>query len=111
MRQRFCRMCSKWHETEEWPLECYPVASKGQSEGLPVPYFISDTTEPLQHPIDGKYYTSKSTFSRITREAGAIEVGNDPARLRPKKKEKVDPKVYRDSIEKAKARYLRGERV
>lgn len=110
-RQRFCKMCRQWHETEEWPLECYPVAAQGQSDALPVPYFISDTTEPLQHPIDGKFYTSKSTFSKITRQAGAIEVGNDPARLRPKPKEKTDPKVYRESIEKAKARYIRGERV
>lgn len=109
--QRLCKQCREWHYVEEWPLSCYPVAAQGQSDSLPIPYFISDTTEPLQHPIDGKFYTSKSTFSKITRQAGAIEVGNDPARLRPREKPKADKKALRDSLEKAKARYIRGERV
>ncbi len=111
MRERFCRTCRGWHGVEAWPFECLPQAPQAQSTAIPVPYFISDTTEPLQHPIDGKFYTSKSTFSKITRQAGAIEVGNDPARLRPREKPKTDRKVLRDSLEKAKARYLRGERV
>ena len=111
MRERFCKQCRGWHNVEAWPLECYQVAAQGQSDSLPIPYFISDTTDPLQHPIDGKFYTSKSTFSKITRDAGAIEVGNDPARLRPPEKPKPDLKGMRDSLEKAKSRYIRGERV
>jgi hypothetical protein len=40
------------------------------------------------------------------------EVGNDPARLRkPKRKPKPDRKAIRDTIEKAEARFRRGERV
>lgn len=87
------------------------VPAQAQSDVLAIPYFISDNIDPIQHPIDGKFYSSKSTFSKITRDAGAIEVGNDPARLRPKQPTKVDPKDYRASIEKAKSRYIRGERV
>lgn len=110
MTERFCRVCRCWHDVEAWPLACFPTASPARSDTFPVPNVISDTTEPLQHPIDGKFYTSKSTISKITRDAGAIEVGNDPARLRPYQKPKTDSKVHRDAVEKAKARWLRGER-
>lgn len=111
MRQRFCKVCREWHETDAWPLECYHVASKGQSDRLPIPYFISDTTEPIQHPIDQKFYTSKSTFEKITRDAGYETVGNDPARLRPAPKPKADRAAIKQSVEKAIARYNNGERV
>lgn len=111
MTQRLCKVCRAWHDVEAWPLECYPAAAQGQSDALPVPYFISDTTDPLQHPIDGKFYTSKSTFSKITRDAGYETVGNDPARLRTPPKPKPDRAAIKQSLEKAIARYDRGERI
>jgi len=111
MRQRFCRQCEGWHETEAWPIECYPVAARAQSDSIPVPYFISDTCEPTLHPIDQRYYTSKSTFEKITRDAGYETVGDDPARLRPPPKPKPDKVAIKNSLEKAIARYDKGERV
>lgn len=111
MRERLCKVCRKWHEVDSWPRDCYGVAPQAQSDTFPVPYFISDTTEPILHPLDQKYYTSKSTFERITREGGYETVGNDPARLRPRPKPKADIKSIRESVKKATARYNRGERV
>lgn len=111
MRQRLCRVCREWHETDAWPLACYPVASQGQSDALPVPYFITDTCEPTQHPIDQKFYTSKSTFEKITRDAGYETVGNDPARLRAAPKPKADRTAIKQSVEKAIARFNNGERA
>lgn len=111
MRQRFCRSCGKWHEPENWPNACFPAAQPAASPTFSVPYFISDTTEPIQHPLDQKFYTSKSTFERITREGGYETVGNDPARLRPPPKPKPDRAAIKQSLEKAIARYNNGERV
>ncbi|QIG75004.1 hypothetical protein EVC14_006 [Rhizobium phage RHph_I3_18] len=110
MTQRFCRQCSKWHDVEEWPVECYRVPA-ARSDTFPVPNFISDHMEPLEHPLTGKFYTSKREFSAITRERGYEEVGNDPARLRPRPKPKADRKAIKDSVQKAMARFNNGERV
>ncbi len=76
-----------------------------------MPNFISDTTEPLEHPLTGKFYTSKREFSRITRERGYEEVGNDPNRLKPAPKPKADKQAIKESVQKAAARYNSGERV
>lgn len=111
MRQRLCRQCGDWHEIEEWPVECYPTRPSAQSDAIPVPNFISDTCEPMQHPLDQRFYSSKSTFERITRECGYETVGNDPARLRPRPKPKADRKAIKESVQKAVARYKAGERV
>ncbi len=111
MRQRFCRVCGDWHETEKWPIECYSMPAKGQSDTFPVPNFICDTMEPLEHPLTGKRYTSKRQFSQITRERGYEEVGNDPARLRQPPKPKADRKAIKESVQRAVARYNNGERV
>jgi len=110
MRQRFCRMCRQWHELDAWPMECFE-APKAQSDSLAIPYFISDTMEPTQHPLDQRHYTSKSTFEKITRDAGYETVGNDPARLRPPPKPKADKAGIKAAVEKASARFRRGERV
>jgi hypothetical protein len=91
-------------------MECVsiPVA---RSEAFPIPNFISDTQEPLEHPLTGKFYTSKREFSRITRERGYEEVGNDPNRLKPRQKPKADKQAIKESVQKAVARYKNGERV
>lgn len=111
MRERFCRVCRGWHDVEAWPFECLPQAPVAQSTAIPVPYFISDVCEPTQHPIDQKFYTSKSTFEKITRDAGYETVGNDPARLRQPVRPKADKAAIKQSVEKAIARYNSGERV
>lgn len=111
MRQRFCRSCRSWHEPDAWPMECMPAVAQSRSDAFPVPYFISDTTEPILHPLDQKYYTSKSTFEKITRDGGYETVGNDPARLRQPVRPKADNGAIKQSIEKAMARFNTGERV
>jgi hypothetical protein len=93
---------------DEWP-HTYS-APVGQSEALPVPMFISDTMEPTEH-VDGKLYTSKSQFRATTKAHGFIEVGNDPARLRPKPRVKTTRAEIKESVQKAAARIRAGERI
>lgn len=71
---------------------------------LPTPMIATDTMEATQHPCDGRFYTSKSRFRAETRAHGCIEVGNDPARLRPKSKTKPDTTSNRAALERALAR-------
>lgn len=86
--------------------------------GLPVarshlafPMVITDDMDPVQSQLDGKFYTSKSQLRSTYKAAGVTEVGNDPARNKPFVKPKPDRKAIRDTIEKAEARFKRGERV
>lgn len=72
---------------------------------------MSDTMDPVQSMLDGKMYTSKSALRATYRAAGCEEVGNDPARLKPRQKAKPDRRKIRDTLEKAEARFNRGERV
>jgi hypothetical protein len=41
------------------------------------PFIISDTQEPLQHPVTGEIFDSKSAFRAVTRAHGLEEVGNE----------------------------------
>lgn len=68
---------------------------------LPRPYIATDTMEPTQHPCTGEYFTSKAKFRAVTKAHGCVEVGNDPARLRPKPKPKPDRNAIRKSLKKA----------
>lgn len=108
MRERLCRQCGCWHSVDEWP-HVYD-APKAQSDALPIPMFISDTMNPTEH-VDGKLYTSKSQFRAVTKAHGFIEVGNDPARLRPKPRAKTTRSEIKDSVQKAAARLRAGERI
>lgn len=78
---------------------------------LATPMVISDTMDAVQHPCTGQFMTSKSAFRAVTKAHGCIEVGNDPARHRPRQKPRPDRKAIRDSLQKARARFNRGERV
>lgn len=40
-------------------------------------HVIGDEMTPAQHPMDGKFYDSKSAFREVTRAHGCYEVGND----------------------------------
>lgn len=71
---------------------------------LPCPIVISDAMDPVQSMLDGKCYTSKSLLRSTYKAAGVTEVGNDPARLRPKPKPVPDRKAIRASLERAKSR-------
>lgn len=97
-------------EWKPFPEVARPAPVNRRSS-LVAPAVIGDTMEPTQHMADGKFYTSKSKFRAATRAHNCVEVGNDPARLRPFKKPKPDKKAIRDTIQRAKARFERGERV
>jgi hypothetical protein len=91
--------------------EFYARQPAPKRSGLAAPMIIGDTMPETQHPCTGEYLTSKSAFRALTKAHGCIEVGNDPARLRPRQRPKADKKAIRDSIAKARARFNRGERV
>lgn len=80
MRQRHCRICSGWHDTEQpWPHNCMahwgnPVA---RSTTIPVPQLIRDQMDPLQHPADGRFYDSKSQMRAVAKAHNLIEVGTE----------------------------------
>lgn len=78
---------------------------------LPCPRIMSDAMEPVQSMLDGKMYDSKSALRATYRAAGCIEVGNDPARFKPRERKKVDRRAVKTTLEKAEARFNRGERV
>ncbi len=76
-------------------------APRGPESHLPRPMVISDTMDLTEH-VDGRFYDSKSRFREVTKAAGCIEVGNDPARFR--KKERIhDREGIRTALKKAKA--------
>ncbi|ESX31949.1 hypothetical protein NKH47_17805 [Mesorhizobium sp. M1060] len=85
--------------------------NKPKRSHLSAPMINSDTMSEVQSMHDGKVYTSKSALRATYRAAGLEEVGNDPARLRPRKRPKIDRNAVKDSVQKAKARFDRGERV
>jgi hypothetical protein len=110
MRQRFCKYCRGWHDLDApWPDNCLPERNMKRAD-LPSPMLIIDTMQPVQSMLDGKMYDSKSALRATYKAAGVVEVGNDPQRYRPKPKPKVDRKQVKDSLERAAARYKRGER-
>lgn len=111
MAERLCRVCDRWHDLDQpWPIKCYRQIESARSD-LPFPQVMSDTMEPVQSMLDGKMYTSKRALRATYRAAGVVEVGNDPARLKPRKKPKADEKAIRDTVDHAFARVQRGERA
>jgi len=86
------------------------VRTEPQRSSLPAPMLISDTMEPVQHPCTGEYFASKRAFRAVTKAHGCVEVGNDPARLKPKPKPQPNRKAIRQSVEKAFAQHASGVR-
>lgn len=84
---------------------------------LPAPMVVTDTMEPVQNMVDGKFYTSKSAMRATYKPSGNaegreyVEIGNDPARFKRWEKPKPDRAAIRETVQKAKARFERGERV
>lgn len=78
---------------------------------MPCPQIMSDIMPPVQSQVDGRIYESKSAIRASYKAAGVIEVGNDPARNKPFERPKTDRKVIKQTVEKAVARFNRGERA
>lgn len=74
------------------------------------PMVIGDGMEPTQSMVDGEYYTSKTALRATYKPSGNakgesfIEVGNDPAALRPKPKPKVDRQAVKAAVGRAFSR-------
>ena len=90
-RQRFCRVCEGWHEPEAWPHNCMPERNMARSD-IPGPMIITDTMDPVQSQLDGKFYDSKAALRSTYKAAGVIEVGNDSSVLEPKPFKRPTPK-------------------
>lgn len=98
----------------DWSKDLAPVRKPDIAPArsdLPCPLVISDVMDPVQSMLDGKYYTSKSALRATYQKAGVVEVGNDPARFKTRTKKKPDPNAIKTTLEKAEARFNRGERV
>lgn len=76
---------------------------------LPAPQVISDYMPPTQSMADGRIYDSKSGISAATRRAGLRELGTD--KLPPRSRPKIDRHQVKETIERATARFERGERA
>jgi len=46
-------------------------------ERMRAPAVHQDSMDATRHPCDGRLYDSKSTFRRVTREHGCVEIGNE----------------------------------
>lgn len=98
-RERFCRVCGGWHDLNEpWPFNCIPEAVHARSD-LPSPMLIADSMTPVQSMLDGQMYDSKSALRRTYKQAGMVEVGNDPSITNPKPRQK--PKADRAAVKAA----------
>jgi hypothetical protein len=113
MTIRYCKTCGDWHDLDKpWPRNCAAPAIMTRSD-LPAPMLIIDTMEPVQSMLDGKMYDSKSELRRTYKHAGVTEVGNDPQRLKStvREKSKPDRRKIKEAVQKAAARFNRGERA
>lgn len=49
-------------------------------------HVVDDTMAPLEHPITGEVFNSKSAFRAVTKAHGCVEVGNDWRNMPPEKR-------------------------
>ena len=92
----------------ETPVKVRPAAKRSD---LPCPRLMSDSMPPVQSQVDGRMYDSKSAIRASYRAHGVEEIGNDPARLKPFVRPKTDRREIKQTVEKAVARFNRGERA
>jgi hypothetical protein len=102
-RERFCKVCHRWHDLDHpWPMECTRI--EPDKSGPYRIHVISDTMSPVQGQHNGKIYDSKATLRASYRAHGLVEVGNDPARFK-RARPQTDRKQIRASLERAKSRF------
>lgn len=66
-------------------------------------YVISDTIDHMKHPGTGEMIDSKARFRQATRASGCVEVGTDPAALRPRPKFEVSTQEVVNDVKRALA--------
>lgn len=104
MSERFCKICRNWHSLDNpWPDECLPRKPRAASD-LPAPMLIVDTMAPVQSMLDGQMYDSKSALRATYKQAGVVEVGNDPQRFKPRQKPKPDRQAIHAAVKRARSR-------
>ena len=82
---------------------------RGDVKGI---HIIRDEMDPTKHMANGRMYTSKAKFRQATRDAGCVEVGNDPAiYARPRAPVEFNPTVRRQQIRESIRRQLHGGRA
>ena len=96
-----------WRPLPPLPMKPRPLAKRSH---LPSPLLSLDTMEPVQSQATGKMHDSKASLRAEYRSLGMVEVGNDPARLRPRERPKPDKNKIRETLQKSEARVKRGER-
>ncbi|HEY5412990.1 MAG TPA: hypothetical protein VIJ94_19925 [Caulobacteraceae bacterium] len=110
LRYRICPDCGELHDVHDWPEN-----HRFWNEVLCAPMVISDTMAPIQSQVDGRIYDSKAAIRAGYRTASSrdgrdyVEVGNDPARLKPFKRQAPDKKAIRTALERSAARVANGE--
>lgn len=73
---------------------------------VPAPYVQQDTMEPVEHPVTGELYDSKSRLRRTYKEMGLIEKGNY-TRKTPKV-QAADFDEIREEVQEAKRKLKWG---
>jgi hypothetical protein len=87
-----CKACGKWHDLDQpWPCAL-------KLRRWIAPNVISDSMEPTKHHATGQMISSKRAFSRETRRAGCVEIGNEV--VKPRQFVKLDRGQRRDAIRK-----------
>ena len=101
MTIRMCKICGNWHDLDKpWPEVCVWEYSARQAKKLgSAPYVISDEMRATKHHATGKIITSKREFSRETRAAGCVELGNEP--IKPRKPVLLDKRERREAVKQA----------
>jgi hypothetical protein len=106
---RYDRLSMAWVRADEWQVrqwerEDRAFARKANQGELSAPMVIADTTgsvRGVQSMVDGRHYDSKSSLRRHYRDAGVIEVGNEPVRKGPRYKDPHQERKIEGAIHKA----------
>ncbi len=97
-RYRLCPDCGQAHDVTEWPDN-----HRRYDEAVCFPSVVRDGLDDLFHPMTNQRLDSKREFSRITKENGGIEVGNEEQ----KDTRKMD-EISTDEVAQAKAKVDQG---
>lgn len=101
---RKCKVCGDLHDIYNWPDNHVDWPIDNRSD-LSAPMVVSSNLEKLgglngiQSQIDGKYYTCARRLRQEYQGHGVIEMGNDKAP--PKKKKRVTRADVRPTVERA----------
>lgn len=73
-RYRFDKSSGKFLEIEDWhAAQNAPESKRGD---VAAPMVISDCMDALIHPATGLYSDSKSSFRKMTKASGCVEIGD-----------------------------------